>query len=152
MLRRLTILTACVLLSASAGAKPPMPVESEWLVTVEANFPGLLDPKGLNGTLQYAMKFRLRKPVTETLYVTVDFENPQDKETPLFAEFEVAPGTTEFTAESEPIHAIRARAKYLVKVWIYADVKRKQLLGTHEQPMEFNVPRQLLERYGITVL
>jgi hypothetical protein len=39
-----------------------------------------------------------------------------------------------------------------VKVWIYADVKRKQLLGTHEQLVLFNMPRDLLEQLGVGLL
>jgi len=151
-MERLTILAACLLLPLAGVAKPPMPAESEWLVTESALFSMLLDPKGQSGTVQYALELRLRKPVTETLYVTVDFENPLDKETPLFAEFEVAPGATHVAATSEPISAIHSRRKYLVKVWIYADVKRRQLLGTHEQLVEFNMPRGLLQQYGIRVL
>ena len=82
----------------------------------------------------------------------MDFENPDDQENPLFSEFEVAPGATSFEAKSEMIHAIRNRYKYRVKVWIYADVKRRQLLGTHEQLVLFNMPRDLLEQLGVSLL
>ena len=47
---------------------------------------------------------------------------------------------------------IRIRDKYQVKVWIYADVKRNQLLGTHEQRVLFDMPRALVEQLGIKVL
>jgi hypothetical protein len=57
--------------------------------------------------------------------MTVDFEDPADEETP---------------------------HKYHVKVLIFADVKRKQLLGTHEQLILFNMPRELLEQLGIGLL
>ena len=46
----------------------------------------------------------------------------------------------------------RNRYKYRVKLWIHADVKRKQLLGTHEQLVLFNMPRELLERFGVSLL
>ncbi len=152
MLRSLTTMMACTLLGAAAFAGPPKPVESEWLVTGEGGFIVMGDPKGRDGAVLYQLEFQLRKPVTETLYVTVDFENPQDRDTPLFAEFEVAPGATSFEAKSELIHAIRNRQEYRVKVWIYADVKRRQLLGTHEQPVLFKMPREFLEQFGVRLL
>ena len=152
MKRALPGFAAFVLLATAVWSRPPDPVESEWLVTEFGTFLINGDPHGRNGTVQYHLVFRLRKPVTETLYVTVDFENPDDKENPLFSEFEVAPGATSFETKSEEIHAIRNRYKYRVKVWIHADVKRKQLLGTHEQLVLFNMPRELLERFGVSLL
>ena len=148
-------LLSCVsfcLLATAAVARPPMPVESEWLVTKFGSILVNGDPKGRAGTTQYQLEFELREPVTETLFVTVDFENPADKDSPLFAEFEVAPGATKIEAKSEKMPAIRNRHKYKVKVWIYADVKRKQLLGTHEQLVLFDAPAELLERFGVTLL
>ncbi len=61
-------------------------------------------------------------------------------------------GATSFETKSEEIHAIRNRYRYRVKVWIHADLKRKQLLGTHEQLVLFNMPRELLERFGVSLL
>ena len=138
--------------SVLVAASPPMPAESEWLMTRSGTIMVEGDPKGRDGRLRYLLEFGLRKPVTEVLYVTVDFENPLDKETPLFAEFEIAPGATGFEAKSEEFAAIRNRRKYQVKVWLYADVKRKQLLGTHEQQVLFQMPPELLERFGVQLL
>lgn len=138
--------------SGSMAASPPKPVESEWLVTRTATFFIDGDARGRDGRLQYVVILGLRKPVTEKLYVTVDFENPQDRESPLFAELELAPGATELEARSGFFSSIRNRHKYQVKVWIYADVKRRQLLGTHEQRVLFDMPRGLLEQVGIRLL
>jgi hypothetical protein len=152
MYRALVTFVALLLITAVAWPGPPKPVESEWLVTESGTFFIDGDTRGRDGALCFHMEFRVRKPVTETLYVTVDFENPEDKDSPLFSEFEIAPGTTIFEAKSEMIHAIRNRSRYRVKVWIYADVKRKELLGTHEQLVQFDMPRELLERFGIRLL
>ncbi len=110
------------------------------------------DVRHHEGRLRYLLQFRLRKPVTETLYVTVDFENPQDRNLTLFTEYEILPGTTRFGVVSEMFAHIRIRDKYQVKVWIYADVNRKQLLGTHEQWVLFDMPRALVEQLGIKIL
>jgi hypothetical protein len=146
-------LGACLWAAGALAASPPEPAESEWLVTKIGIF---VIQKGasrwVDSTLRYQMEFSLRRPVTETLYVTVDFENPVDQGTPLFAEFEVAPGATSVDATSESFSAIRNRHEYLVKVWIYADVKRKQLLGTHEQLVLFQMPRELLDQLGVRLL
>jgi hypothetical protein len=153
MCRRLAAAMLLPLMAAAVfAASPVTPTESEWLVTTLGNFSIKGDPQGRDGRVAYDMEFGLRKPVTQTLYVTVDFENPEDKETPLFAEFELAPGATAFKARSELIPAISNRQKYLVKVWIYADVKRRQLLGTHEQLVLFQMPGDLARQLGITLL
>jgi len=152
MLRWPIVSAACLLLATPAVTGPPKPVESEWLATASGGITVDGDPKGHDGALHYEMEFKLRKTVTKPLFVTVDFENPVDRGAPLFAEIELAPGATSFRVKSVPIHAIRNREKYLVKVWIFADQKRRQLLGTHEQLVLFKMPSELLEQLGVTLL
>ena len=152
MRRAILAVTACTVLATLAAAKAPRPVESEWLVTTGAGFKVDGDVPHHEGRLRYLLQFRLRKPVTEILYVTVDFENPQDRNLTLFTEYEILPGTTRFGVVSEMFAHIRIGEKYQVKVWIYADVNRKQLLGTHEQSVLFDMPRALVEQLGIKIL
>jgi len=152
MLRWLKVSTACLLLATPALTAPPKPVESEWLATGSGGITVDGDPRGRDGSLHYEMEFKLRKTVTKPLFVTVDFENPVDKGAPLFVELELAPGATSFVAKSERIHAIRNREEYLVKVWIFADQKHRQLLSTHEQLVLFKAPAELLKQLGVTLL
>src|SRR5687767_2001390 len=133
MRRAILAVTACSVLATLAAARAPELVESEWLVTTGGGFKVDGDVRHQEGRLRYLLQFRLRKPVTETLHVTVEFENPEDRNLTLFTEYDVLPGTTRFGVVSDMFAAIRLRGQYLVKVWIYADVNRKQLLGTHEQ-------------------
>src|SRR5262245_23022194 len=152
MKRAVLAMAACTLLVSHAAAKAPTPVESEWLVTTGGGFKVDGDVLHRDGRLRYLLQFRLRKPVTDTLYLTVDFENPLDRNLSLFTEYELLPGTTRFGVVSDMFAAIRVRDKYQVKLWIYADVERTQLLGTHKQWVLFDMPRALLEELGIEML
>src|SRR5215831_15307781 len=79
MIRSLIVLTNCLLICVVQAASPPRPVESDWLATESGQFSIAGDPRGLEGAVRYEMLFRVRKPVTERLFMTVDFENPVDK-------------------------------------------------------------------------
>jgi hypothetical protein len=149
-MRQLTTLLMTLSLAWAAAAGPPRPVESEWLGTKNGTFLTEGGPRGRG--IQYHLEFEFRKPVTQRLYVTVDFENPRDRESPMFAELEVPAGATVLEAKSDYFQGIRNGRKYLVKVWIYADLKRTQPLGTHEQQVLFKLPRELLQQLGVELL
>ena len=91
MIRVPVSFVALLLLASAALSGPPSPVESEWLVTTGGGFKVDGDVRHHEGRLRYLLQFRLRKPVTETVYVTVDFENPQDRNLTLFTEYEILP-------------------------------------------------------------
>lgn len=135
------------LLSAGSLAAPPKPVESEYFFTRDAG----IYIAGSEG-LRYSLFLELRKPLAASIYLTVDFEDPTDRDHPLFVEREVKAGESEVQVRSEAFRAIRNGGKYLVKVWIYEDALRKKPLGTHEQLVQFKVPGAVFSTFGIEKL
>ncbi len=147
MTRFILFFVGLCILSAGSQASPPKPVESEYFLTRDA---GIYFSGGEG--LRYALFLELRKPLAAPIYITVDFEDPADRDHPFFVEQEVKPGDFEVKVRSEAFRAIRNRGKYLVKVWIYEDALRRKPLGTHEQLVYFKVPGAAFSAFGIEKL
>ncbi|HYJ42562.1 MAG TPA: hypothetical protein VEW08_17355 [Steroidobacteraceae bacterium] len=147
MIRAILCYVALALLSAGSFASPPKPAESEYFVTREADI-FIVGGKGLC----YTLSIELRKPLAAPIYITVDFEDPADRDHPFFVEREVMPGEHVVQVLSEPFRAIKNGGKYLVKVWIYEDALRRKPLGIHEQMVQFKVPGVVFNTFGIEKL
>lgn len=147
MSRSIVRFIALGLLSACSLAAPPESAESDYFVTraVDIVFAG-------GEGLRYALSLELRQPLAAPIHITVDFEDPADRDHPFFIEREVKPGESIVQVRSESFHAIRNGGKYLVKVWIYGDALRKKPLGTHEQWVKFKVPGAFFRTFGIEKL
>jgi hypothetical protein len=135
------------LLLGSAVAGPPMPVESQYLVTLSANFV-IVGREGV----KYDMSFGVRQPFDRPVYLTVDFEDPEDPATPLFVEMELPAGQAKVDVLSPAMKAVRNRKEYWVKVSIFEDARRKKPIGTHEQTLELKMPRGLLKALNVRLL
>jgi hypothetical protein len=147
MTRAILCYVALALLSAGSLASPPKPAESEYFVTRAAD----IFIAGGEG-LRYALSIELRKPLATPIYITVDFEDPADRDHPFFVEREVTPVEHVVQVRSEPFRAIKNGGKYLVKVWIYEDALRRKPLGIHEQMVQFKVPGAVFSTFGIQKL
>ena len=147
MTRFMTRFIALALLSAGSLAAPPPRTESGYFVTRAADI-AFTGGEGL----RYTLSLELRRPLTAPIYITVDFEDPTDRDHPFFVEREVKQDESVVQVRSEPFHAIKNGGNYLVKVWIYEDALRRKPLGTHEQLVKFKVPGAFFSTFGIEKL
>ena len=143
------LMRACLLSLwiATANATPPDPVESQFLVTRLALFK-VTASEGVS----YHAEFEVKQPFDKPVYVTVEFENPADPHAPFLAKPKLMAGEKDLFADSEGFRAIRNPGQFLIKVSLYEDAPRKVLIGTHEQKLEFDIPRKYLKQLRLKAL
>jgi len=135
---------------SSVALSTPEPTRSEYLLSTSAS---ITFEEGVGA--YYVMSFDVLKPPADAIYVVVRYENPEDRKAPLSDEVVIAPGANELQLHSAGFKVLRNRAEYRVELSLYADSGHSQLLGTHVQNVEFNVPRDMAafiaKRYGVRV-
>jgi len=150
LVRKIALLLSVLVATLAQGASPPGSSKSEYLVTTAAGF--LFEP---GGGAYYALSFDLLKSPRGTLYVIVDFENPEDSAKPMTTEVVVQPGKSSFQTRSPSVRAITNNRRYGVSLKLYADAACTQLVGTHHQEVLYSVPKQMrsqvAEQFGLTV-
>ncbi len=151
MRRRFFILVIGALLVTQAqAASEPSPSKSKYLLTTAAAF-AMVPHQGVF----YGMRYELRGPLAEPLYIVALFENPEDANSPLRVELVVEAGAKEFMVQSPPLKVLSNNTRYKVELVLYADAALLHRLGTHDQDVLFSVPpqfeAQIEERYGIRI-
>ena len=138
------IAISIAIISMSAFAAPPKPVESEYLLSTGGGF---LMTRGQG--VYYAMNFSITKDLPVGYKLRFSFENPR-KRTPAIVETQkLEIDGTEILVQSPYLDCIRNRKKYKVIVDIYADESESVKLGSHSQKVEFNMPKGFLQQFGI---
>jgi hypothetical protein len=146
-MKTLLMIGIALMATSAVQATPPDPVESRYLITRRAIFV-VTSQDGI----RYNLELEVKQPFTKAVYATFEFENPADPATPFVAKPKLLPGEQFLAAESDGFRAIHNPGAYTVKISLYEDAPRNILIGTHEQKVEFDVPKKYLRLYKIRVL
>jgi hypothetical protein len=147
---QISLLISVMLMGVAHALSPPKPAVSEYMRSTGAGF--AMSPED---GIQYAMTFAIERPLGESIYVAVLFENPQKGGAPLRKDVTLASDAKEFSIKSDRLKALHNNKKYLVEVQLYSDESRSKLTSIHKQEVLFSVPRSLLDQfqqqYGIRI-
>ena len=133
------------LLPLMTGAAPPKPEESEYLKTTGGGF--LLE----EGKPVYAMNFQITKQLPRNAELRFNFENPKKGAPDISETKNLEVSETEISVQSLPLECIRNNKVYLVTIEIRADSAESELLSTHQQKIEFRMPKQIVNQMGIPI-
>ena len=132
------------LITMNAIAAPPKPVESEYLLSTGGGF---LITRGQG--IFYAMNFSIIKDLPVGYKLSFSFENPRKRSPAIVETQKLEIDGTEILVQSPYLDCIRNRKKYEVIVEIYNNESESVKLGSHAQKVEFHMPNNILEQFGI---
>jgi len=142
-------LAGCASTNAKGDVQPKMPpnAESEYLKTVAVGI-------SLNGNVEpteikYAITLKARKPLPESAIAVLKFENPDPRAAAVEALYEPKPDQKEMFVLSPSVACIVNQRYYRVVVTLFADHKRRDILGTHEQMVAFFMDPMLLRTLSV---
>jgi len=145
---RLFLPLLLILAGIAHALSPPKPSVSEYLRSTGAGF-----AMSREDGVQYAMLFAIEKPLGESIYATVLFENPEKGGAPLQKVVTLSADAKELSVKSDRLSVLHNNRKYLVEVRLYSDEGRARLTSTHRQEVLFSMPRkylgQLEQEYGV---
>jgi hypothetical protein len=144
----ITGITLALILSTSVFAGPTGPTKTEYLKTTSAGFS--IDRSA--GGLYYAMSFQIRKNLKAPLYVSVQYQNPNNSDSPFIRNAKFTPKQKVFRTESPAFKEIKNNHSYLVSIKLYDDKERKNLISKHSQKVYFSVPEKLVSKLGIELI
>ena len=135
-------LFGCATKSASSQSSSPLSAaRSEFLLTSGGGF--LLK----SAKPMYAMTYTAIKQIPSGVVLRVQFENPEDQNSPFITE--VKPEGERILIRSKSMNAIKNRKNYKVIVEL---VKDDQVISTHVQHVRFDMPDAVLVQMGVTTL
>lgn len=138
------IVTLIMLVSTTAFAAPPKPIESEYLLATGGGF--LVSRE--EGAF-YAMNFSIIKDLPAGYKLNFSFENPKKGAPAIENTQKLEVEGVEIIVQSPYLECVRNRKKYKVIVDIYSDDSESEKLGRHTQKVEFNMPKEVLKQFGI---
>ena len=134
-------------LAAFAGA--PSATTSEYFKTTGGAF--VFAVKDGKGTPMYAMTYRVIKKSDSTLFVTLEFENPEPGSKAIIVEKQIEPTDQELSVQSPALPGITNNKNYTVVLRAYTDEAHTNLVVTHIQQIQFSVGPQLLQRLNLNL-
>ena len=146
-MRKWVLVCLSFMAASAALATPPDPVESQYFITRRAIF-AITSHDGI----KYNLELEVKQPFAKPVYAIFEFENPADPAAPFLAKPKLLPGEPFLVGESEGFRAIRNPGVYTVRISFYEDAPRKILIATHEQKIEFDVPKKYLKVYKVRLL
>ena len=128
-----TIGTARSLTRQELGPLPPNAV-SEYLETVSSEWFAAVEQR----TAWYEIKLRARKTIPPGAALLVQFENPENPNSPFQQETTWPEGKRELLVSSPKLNTIKCW-NYRVTVHVYRDGTKSEKLGTHQQTIQSQV-------------
>jgi hypothetical protein len=144
----ITSFVLSVIFSTPAFAGPTGPTKTEYLITIGAGFS--IDRSA--GGLYYAMSYQIRKNLKAPLYVSIQYQNPNNSDSPFIRDAIFKPKQKVFRTESPAFKAIKNNHSYNVLIKLYEDEDRKNLISKHSQKVYFSVPEKLVAKLGIELI
>ena len=84
---------------------------------------------------QYGLTVGPARPLNNTLYLRVEFENPLSPSSPLITDTKIEPWMRELAIRSPEVRGLKKGARYLIRIRIFDDPERKHEIGIHDQKM-----------------
>lgn len=134
-----------ILLSTFVFAGPAGPTKTEYLKTTGAGFS--IDPSA--AALYYSMSYQIRKNLKAPLYVSIQYQNPENSGKPFVQSAIFKPKQKVFRTESPTFKRIKNNRSYEVLIKLYDDEGRKNLISQHSQQVYFSVSEKLAPKLGI---
>jgi hypothetical protein len=97
----------------------------------------------------YALTLDLRQNIPAGAVAVAEFENPANSSKPLSATYVFKANEKRITLISPNLSCVINGRNYRILVTLYSDAKRTQILGTHEQSINFTVAPTQVEQFGI---
>lgn len=120
----------------------PGPAKSEYLESAGGGFT-------MNGNaVTYALSVEVIKELPANSVLKVEFQNPQDKQAPLNAQYDPVPKGEMIHMQSAPLECIENGKSYSILVKIIQKEDGK-VLSEHKQELLFGLPKELLAMRGI---
>ena len=141
IIRAATIETVRSLTLQELGPLPPN-ASSEYLETVSSEWFAAMSsewfPAVEQSTAWYEIKLRARKTIAPGAVLLVQFENPENPDSPFQYETTWPEGERELLVSSPKIKTIKCW-NYRVTVHVYRDGTKSEKLGTHQQTVQSNM-------------
>lgn len=131
MVRSLFVSIVLVLFLSACALTPPSPNRSEYFVSTEGGF--LFDKE--NKEAKYGLIIEPQKPIAGESFLEVQYENPAGGE-PLISTYITNWGEKKFVLESPPVTGLEPQTNYTIKVFLYTDSSKANLLGIHKQDIQ----------------
>lgn len=148
MKHRLVLVTLGLLTMSlmASGAKMPDPAVSKYVTTKGAGF------NISEGRLFYTVNYKLNQTFTEKIFITIEFENPSDRNNPLIVNMEIAAGEKSISLKSPEVTAIKNNTTYKIVLKLYNDAAHTDLFATHTDEDRLELPPELFTQLGIKEL
>ncbi len=124
-------------------AAPPEPSESKLLKVRGGGITINVDKDG--AIYQYAITLTIKNPQSAPLYLKVAYDDPLAPNTPMLQQVETRPNQQEIVLSSNPVVGVENQRLYDVRVFIYADEKRTQLIDKLTQSILYSVNEEVVD-------
>ena len=113
------------------GWVTPQPAKSEYFETSSGGFG--ISTRTTPPEFRYTLGLKVLQPFSKTVYLTVYFENPTNKNNPIIVHEELAAKKNDFYIESPSIQGLKRAQGYVIDVFVFSDPNRTQLITKHRQ-------------------
>lgn len=126
----------------------PQNTESEYLQTLSSGFS--LDVSVTPAEILYNIKMKARKSLPEGAIGVLTFDSPDPRVAPAEVVHEFKPYETEISVQSPAVVCIVNGGRYRIVVRVFSDRERRELLGEHEQMVDFSASDDFLKAVRVS--
>lgn len=146
---RKSLLSILGLLVLASCSTMPDPAVSKYVTTEGAGFPCEFG----GGYIKYGIAYTLNQAFVDPVYLTVEFENPSNPNSPLVSQFTVPAGSRDTIYINSPkMDSIQNNRNYKVVLKLFNNPERTGLFATHKDEVRLQLPKQMFNQIGIREL